>query len=161
MRFLGVGVLNTAADFLVLNALLFVSGPEVKKSWYVVFKIISFLAAVTQSYFLNRRWVFVRERAKEHMPSSGEKKRFLAVSVTGFGINIASSYAVFVILGSAGLFNQRIDANLGALAGSVLTQVSNYIGYKFLVFNTHHGSHLSIGDNTGIQGIKANRENAS
>lgn len=163
-RFLVTGILNTATDFLILNGLLFLfsRGPEVSKPTYVAFKTISFLGAITQSYALNKHWVFGRARTRGAASTKGyarERGMFLAVSALGFGINIAAAGATFAALGHMGMFDQRIDANIGALAGTALTLITNFVGYKFLVFKRHE-PHLSVGGDTRIQGIQADQRNA-
>lgn len=129
IKFFGVGVLNTAIDLVVLNALVYAFGAGENGKLYIFFKTISFLVAVTNSYFLNKFWVFsVRENRGAKEPAL-----FLVVSIIGLVCNVSISYAVFGLLQSlnASLF---VSTSAGALIGSVVVFAWNFIGYKFLVF---------------------------
>ncbi|MDO8231802.1 MAG: GtrA family protein [bacterium] len=132
MRFICVGVLNTVVDLGVLNALLFVfgGGEGVQGGLYVVFKSISFLAAVTNSFFFNKYWVF----AKSSSPEIKESALFLGVSVAGFLINVGVSAAAFFIFADILEVSSSLAVNAGALFGSGAVLLSNFLGYKFVVF---------------------------
>lgn len=57
VRFFGIGFLNTAVDFAVLNSLMFYF--DVFKGKPVgVFTVISFIIGATHSYFWNKYWAF-------------------------------------------------------------------------------------------------------
>ena len=57
-RFAVVGVINTAVDLAVLNTLIAISHRGRSGLLYSLFKAISFLVAVLNSYWLNSRWTF-------------------------------------------------------------------------------------------------------
>lgn len=131
-KFFCVGVLNTALDFVVLNILVFFFGTGVHGSLFAVFKSVSFLAAVTSSYFLNRVWVF-----KCTAPTSmKEPVLFFAISCVGFLINVLVSFVAF------SLFVRHVSpflaANAGALMGTFVVLTWNFIGYRFFVFKQSH-----------------------
>jgi putative flippase GtrA len=52
-------------------------------AFYIIAKVFSFLIAVCNSYFFNRRWTF-RSQNKERF---SEFSRFLVVSTIGMGLN--------------------------------------------------------------------------
>lgn len=63
-KFLIVGFNNTAIDFLILNILMNVF--QIYHHWpVVIFNIISFSLAVTNSYLINRYWTFVEDGNKK------------------------------------------------------------------------------------------------
>ena len=135
IKFICVGVLNTALDFAVLNALLFIFGAGENASLYVIFKSISFLAAVTNSFFFNKYWVF----AKQSAPESRESVLFFSVSMLGFLVNVGVSFVAFSVLTSVFEIPLYRAANFGALTATGAVFLSNYAGYKFIVFRKHHG----------------------
>ncbi|MHB0865635.1 MAG: GtrA family protein [Minisyncoccota bacterium] len=128
LKFLGVGVLNTAFDFAVLNVLVFFFGTGSHGELFLFFKSISFLAAVTNSYFMNKWWVF------NHREKAGVKEPviFFVVSSMGFLINVFISFAVFSVF--VRHFSPFIAANAGALIGTFVVFAWNFIGYRFFVF---------------------------
>ncbi len=153
-RFLATGIVNTAIDFGVLNTLILLFGPIVKPVAYALFKVLSFLAAITNSYFLNKYWVFADGNQRVKASTHREKILFLGVSVFSLGVNLATSLLVFRALGKIGFMGATAQANIGAIAGTALTQISNFLGYKFLIFKRPHEQHLPFGDSPGIPGRK-------
>lgn len=77
-RFAVVGIINTAVDLAVLNTLIAVSHRGRSGLLYSLFKAISFLVAVLNSYWLNSRWTF-RQTAAEN--TSMRVGRFITISV--------------------------------------------------------------------------------
>jgi putative flippase GtrA len=130
VRFLCIGILNTAIDLAVLNALVLIFGVGRNGEWYVVFKSISFLAAVTNSYFFNRYWVFRPVQAR----TASALSSFFAVSVVGFFLNVAIASATFKILIGIYPGHTELIANLGAIVGTCVVLAWNFLGYKFFVF---------------------------
>ncbi len=134
-RYAFVGVINTVIDFLILNLLINIYGLEKEEgSLYILFKGISFLIAVTNSYILNRLWVF------KNPNGSGQKTTtqigsFLAISLIGLIIDTVVAIIIFKIGHSAFPdVSTQLWANVGALAGTGLVLFSNFFGYKYLVF---------------------------
>jgi putative flippase GtrA len=132
-KFFVTGVINTGVDFAVLNALLWTFGPKVTGLGFIACKIVSFVAAVLNSYYLNKYWVFTESTSKN--TSASEGGRFFMVSAAGFLLNITSSALVFSALKNAGAIGEKASANIAAIVGTLLVLVWNYAGYKFFVFN--------------------------
>lgn len=79
IRFAGIGFLNTAVDFAVLNFLMFYF--DVFKGYAVGgFAVVSFTAAVLHSYFWNKYWAFRREERLRLLTNAWQ---FLAAGVLG------------------------------------------------------------------------------
>src|SRR6185437_11814374 len=83
LRFIVVGLINTAINFIVLNILSHITG--VRSGGHIIYlSLIAFAAATTNSYFLNDYWVFRQMGSHE----GGRKfTLFLTVSIIGAGIN--------------------------------------------------------------------------
>ncbi len=125
-------------DFGVLNLLIFIF--EISTGiYYSVFKGISFIVAVTNSYFWNKLWVFreVGPKGKVKIPQSkGEFLRFLAVTLFGFGINVGLASLVVYLssLGHPTGVWEKYWANIGAAFGSLIAMIWNFAGYKLWAF---------------------------
>jgi putative flippase GtrA len=129
-RFAVVGVVNTAVDLAVLNSLIALSHRGRTGLLYSLFKAISFLVAVLNSYWMNSRWAFRQAAAPNAAMRMG---RFLSVSVLSLAINVgtASWIAVFT---EPVRWLVRWWPSVAALAGAACGLVFNFAGYKYLVF---------------------------
>jgi putative flippase GtrA len=125
-RFAVVGVVNTALDLAVLNTLIAVSHRGRSGLLYSVFKAISFLAAVVNSYWLNSRWTF-RCLPSENAPM--RVGRFISVSVLGLVINVGIASWVASFAGPVRLL-ARWWPSVAALAGAACGLAFNFAGYK-------------------------------
>ena len=127
-KFVIVGGLNTFLDFAVLNFLIASTGIAVGLG-FNFFKGISFLVAVTNSYFWNKYWTFESGTKKEL-----EFVQFLVVSAIGLFINVGVASFVVNSIGAPGGVSDALWANIGALIAVAASLVWNFLGYKFIVF---------------------------
>ena len=133
LRFALIGVLNTGVDLGILNVLMVATGYKTGIH-YTVFKTVSFMFAVTASYFLNKHWAF--------KDSSGEDQakkfsQFLAVSLVGAIINVGTASLVVNFIRpivEISFLTDQLWGNIGALCGTAIGLIWNFAGYKFLVF---------------------------
>jgi len=132
-----IGVMNTGVDLAVLNAETLLTGA--KEGYpYAIQKGLSFLVAVTFSYFLNKNWTF-RDKSKEEQ---GKKfSQFLFVSIVGMTVNVTTATVVVTYLQAPvnnllnlSMLTGQMWVNIGALCGTALGLIWNFIGYKFWVF---------------------------
>lgn len=98
--------------------------------YYSLFKTVSFLAAVTNSYFMNRYWTF----AAVEKNNGKEFFQFMMISLGGFFVNVFS--ASLLVNYFPNVFGLRPVSlgNLGALAGTLFGLIWNFVGYKYIVF---------------------------
>ena len=136
-KFVLVGVMNTLVDLVILNIETSLSSVR-EGSGYAIQKGVSFLAAVTFSYFVNKHWTF-QDRSKEE---EGKKfSQFFFVSIIGMAINVTVA-TLMVTYGKPVInpmlnmpfLSDQIWVNIGALSGTAIGLVWNFIGYKFWVF---------------------------
>lgn len=130
-KFGSVGILNTMVDWGVLNLLLFLTGVT-SGVLYSVFKGISFLVALLNSYGWNKFWTFSEQKQTKKI--GREFLQFTVVSVIGFVINVGTASLVVNYLGRPEAISPELWANLGALAGTILGMTWNFLGYKLIVF---------------------------
>lgn len=127
-------MVNTTIDLGVLNLLILFFGTGANGEFYAPFKALSFLVAVTNSYFCNKYWVF----RQSGLAKPKEPVLFFVVSVVGLILNVAVSYLIFsVITKTTEGISPAFVANIGALAGTAAVFLWNFIGYKFIVFTNH------------------------
>jgi putative flippase GtrA len=131
-KFILTGVLNTAIDFAIFNLLILAFG--LHGANIVIFRNIAFIAAVGNSYYWNRKWVFKSGHTTRKQIAK-EQLSFLTVSLIGLIINTVVATGVYTLILSSGLpILPIIAANIGTVAGIVVVFSSNFLGYKFLVF---------------------------
>lgn len=128
-RFAMVGLLNTVIDLGVLNALMLLTGIA-SGIYFTVFKSISFLVAMTNSYIWNKRWTF-----KNLKPISlKEYLRFSLVSMVGMIINVTTASLVVNVITPLQGIEPKLWANIGALLAVGVTLIWNFFGYRNIVF---------------------------
>lgn len=129
-KFAAVGALNFSIDFGILNGLIFLTGVAAG-SRFIVFKTVSVVLAITNSYLWNKFWTF---QEREIKGAGREFLEFLIVTLTGIGINVGTAHFVVNILGPQGGVDPKIWANIGAGVSVIITLFWNFFGYKFFVF---------------------------
>lgn len=127
-KFASVGVLNTLVDLGVLNLFIVFSGIAAGVG-FSIFKGISFIVAVVNSYFWNKLWVF--ERASK---TEAHFFQFFIVSTLGFLINVGVASFVVNVIGPPGGIAPSAWANVGAVLATLVALAWNFLGYKFIVF---------------------------
>jgi putative flippase GtrA len=83
IKFAVVGVLNSAIQYLVFLFLYSFTGTQ-----YLLASIIGYVAGMTNSYILNRRWTF-ESRNQKLLTELG---RFVAVNLVSLGVNLGLLY---------------------------------------------------------------------
>ena len=114
-------------------------------------KAISFCVAVTVSYFLNKRWTFGDTSVAKQRKKLAQ---FFGISIMGALINVSVATAVVTYvraavspLETAHLLTNQLWVNIGALCGTGGGLLWNFLGYKYVVFDT--GGLVSSSRNAG------------
>ena len=130
-KFLIVGVLNTAIQYVVFVFLYSIAGIN-----YLVASTAGYCLGMVNSYLLNRRWTF----ASGNVQILGEAIRFTAVNLAALGTNAG---LLFLLVSIQNM--QPQIAQLWAIAGSVIV---NFVLNKFWTFksarvrrNDHRNTH--------------------
>jgi len=132
IKFFAVGLLNTFVDLGILNILLFTTGLGHKGGViYSIFKALSFSAAVINSYYFNKLWVFKGQGQKN---VATQFPTFLLISIIGGFINVSVATAVVTSV-PAILVPLQFWPTFGALCGSLTAFTWNFLGYNYIVFN--------------------------
>jgi putative flippase GtrA len=137
-KFSIIGVLNTCVDLLILNTLVFFT-LWTDGSGYMLAKTFSALCAIAFSYILNKNWAFRDTCSKNPIKKFSS---FMLVSLSGMIVNItiATLTVTFLkgivnnFLNNPEFLNDTVWVNLGALAGTAVGMIFNFLGYKFHVF---------------------------
>lgn len=129
-KFLLVGTSNVFVDLGVLGLLQFITGIAIGY-WYSLFKAISALFAILNSYFWNKFWSFEQ---KDNSQAGKEALKFFAVAGSGIIVNNAiASYMVNVMRPQMGISLQGWGIIAGVVA-AIIVFVWDFLGYKFFVF---------------------------
>jgi putative flippase GtrA len=131
LRFIAVGVVNTAIDLAVLNVLIAATDRGRSGIVYLLFKAVSFTCATTNSYFLNRHWTFAGASGGKAVER--QALEFAVVSVLGLIVNVTAATS-FVAVVPVLVVSEKLWPSVGALFGTCCSLVTNFFGYKFFVF---------------------------
>ena len=122
LRFILVGIANTAIDFIVLFSLTTFGLP------LVVANFISTSVALTFSFFANRSFTF---------GSTGKKRsqavRFLLVTLVGLWV-LQPIVLVLAVPALEGMLSREASIVVAKLIATVVSMVWNYLLYDSLVF---------------------------
>ena len=136
-KFFLVGIMNTLVDLIILNGETLLSGVK-QGSGYAIQKGVSFLVAVTFSYFLNKNWTFGDSSREQQAKKFSQ---FLFISVVGMAINISVATIAVTYLKPIvnsivhiSFLTDQLWVSLGALCGTAIGLIWNFLGYKFWVF---------------------------
>lgn len=134
LKFAVVGVINTAADWLVFYLLIYAIIPDER----LLAKAVSFAVAVTNSFILNSIWTFrdefykgIKDKNLKTYRLTNYFIRFILVSLVGFAINFLTFRYVITNL-SGPLVNYSNLAGLIAASGAAL--VWNFVINKFWTY---------------------------
>lgn len=125
-----IGVTNSVVDIGIYNSFIYYSNVS-SGSMIIVFKCISVLGAIVNSYIWNKYWSFEKKNADN---LKQEFTQFLIISSIGLLLNVGITAFVVNIIGAPTGFSEKAWANVGGLTASVLVLTWNFVGYKFFVF---------------------------
>jgi putative flippase GtrA len=132
VKFALVGLLNTAIDLSIFDLLILATG--VATGWWpiTIFKSVGFIAALWNSYELNRQWTFDGDAAPSR--TRRELAAFVVITVVGFLLNVSATSFIANFTPPLGLSQVRWD-NVAAIIATALNLVWNFVGYQIFVFN--------------------------
>ncbi len=125
-----IGVTNSVVDLGIYNFFIYHSDVT-SGSLIIVFKCISVLGAIINSYVWNKFWSFDKKSADN---LGKEFTQFLIISSIGLLLNVGITAFVVNIIGAPTGFSEKAWANVGGLTASALVLTWNFVGYKFFVF---------------------------
>lgn len=138
-RYVMVGFLNSGVDFAVFNLLMHITG-IVRGPTVSSFKTVSFIVAVTNSYFWNKYWAF--EAGSTKTDKGQEFVKFFAVNIVGALLNVGITTAIIFTVPPQLGFSQVVWNNIAAVIATAIALIWNFIGFRLIVFkkNTETGS---------------------
>jgi putative flippase GtrA len=148
-RFLIVGMMNTVVDLLLLNIMTLISAVK-DGLGYSAQKACSAGIAIIFSYILNKHWSF-----KSSQPGSNyiEFSKFISISLISMAIQVTVATVMvsyirplFDMYGPF-LTNAQLWVNIGGISGSLFSAISNFLGYKYIVFPRNARSTLEKTEN--------------
>lgn len=127
-RFGTVGIINTAVDFAVTNALFLLLRPQ-GLAGLTFIAVAAFLAAAANSYFMNARWAFSRTKAQ-----TGVVGRFALATLLGLTISTAIFLFMARHLPMWLELPELVLVNTARLAGVLGAVAVNFASYRLWVF---------------------------
>ncbi|MFH1551988.1 MAG: GtrA family protein [bacterium] len=134
-RFVVIGFMNTGIDFAILNLLMWWTGIYSGKG-IILINIVSFLVAVTNSYFWNKLWVFKANKVKldDRIKVINQFLRFAIVTLIGLAINTSIIFIITTFIPPFFGLSKEIWANLAKAGATSISLLWNFTGYKFIIF---------------------------
>lgn len=130
-RFVVIGLINTALDFGIINLEMWAFG--IYKGWPIIlFNVVSFSIASTNSFFWNRFWTF-KYKGKEG--AGFQYLQFIIVTLIGMGINSGIVYIGTTWISTRFGISPQLWANGVKVFATAVSLIWNFLGYKFMVFN--------------------------
>lgn len=129
-KFIAVGQSNAAIDIGILNLLIILTDID-SGVYYSLFKGISFMFALVNSFLWNKFWSF---DSKEKDGVGKQFVMFVFVALIGLIINIVVASLVVNYIGPQWGITTRLWANIGVLSSAVFTLIWDFYGYKMFVF---------------------------
>lgn len=129
-KFVAIGFTNATVDFGILNLLIVTTGKTAGFA-YILFKGVSFIGAMTHSYFWNKVWVF---QSSDSHGGAAEFGKFFIVAVTAGLINVLVASGIVGLVDPLFGLNATQWANIGAVAGSAVALISSFLGFRLVVF---------------------------
>lgn len=130
-KFVMVGFFNTGVDFAVFNLLMHITG-VVQGPTVSSFKTVSFVAAVTNSYFWNKYWAF--EAGATKTEKGKEFVKFFVVNVIGALLNVGITSAIVLTTTPQFDLSQVVWNNVAAIVATAIALIWNFIGFRLIVF---------------------------
>lgn len=131
-RYIVVGVMNTAVNALVYNALIFSTGVAEGKL-IALFSLIAFAITVIHSFVWNKRWVFKKQ---QHENIHKQFVAFWVVTATMALINTGIIYVIVNIMTAPAGVTRELWANVALAVTIPVAFLGNFFGIKFFVFGS-------------------------
>ena len=131
-KFAVTGLLNYSVDLGILNSLILVTG-NTSDFALVGFRVVSAAMAVSNSFGWNRWWTFAKPQ-EDRGSIASEYIKFIMASALGIAVNFGIYYIVVILIGPLGGLSIERWVNVGAVAGSLVGFMFNFLSYKKFVF---------------------------
>ncbi len=132
-QFLGyglVGLLNTALNFLIVNALIVLTGIAAG-AYFLVFSFSAFCIVVVHSFLWNKYLIF-----KSHNPAKRHREyiAFFGITTATMLLNLGVLQLLVNVIGPQWGLGAHIWANVALCVTIPIAVVCNFLGYKLFVF---------------------------
>ena len=132
-KFFVVGLSNTFLDLGVLNFLIYITNIT-HGFYFAVFKFISFVCAVINSFFWNKNWTFQKQ---------GNFFLFLLVVSGSALLNVGWAFYMVDVVGAPNGISAKLWDNIAALSSVFLVLTWNFLGMKYIVFKKRPPTQVS------------------
>ncbi|MBO0694446.1 MAG: GtrA family protein [Acidimicrobiaceae bacterium] len=133
LRFVTVGLINTAVELIVYNALLAIHNPH-SLTILTLYSTLGVCAAIVNSYLWNSRWAFRGQSAQHGRSAVRQRVLFIVQALVNIGINDAVTVGLTPGLTSLDLIPRVAAQNLAKVLAMCTSSVSSYLMLRWFVF---------------------------
>lgn len=119
IRFVIVGVINTAVDFGVYSLCF-----GILHIYYMTAQVFGYSAGIINSFIMNKFWTF--ENKEVNKKTTGQFIKFITVNALSFGATLLGLRLL--------VHNLNVNAYIAKAITIVISQAINFFGYKLWVF---------------------------
>lgn len=133
LRFITVGLMNTAVELLVYNALLAIHNPH-SLTILTVYSTLGVGAAIVNSYLWNSRWAFRSSRAHHGRSALRQRFLFIAQALVNIAINDVVTVGLTPLFTDADFIPRVVAQNLAKVVAMLTASFSSYLMLRWFVF---------------------------
>jgi len=133
LKFITVGLLNTAVELVVYNALLLIH-PAHNARILTLYSTIGVVAAIINSYVWNSRWAFKEARDRRGHSTLRQQVLFLIQALINIGINDIVTVGLTPALVAALPVPIVISQNMAKVGAMATSSLSSYAMLRLVVF---------------------------
>jgi len=133
LRFVTVGLLNTAVELIVYNALLAIHDPH-NLTILTIYSTLGVIGAIANSYIFNSRWAFRGYRAPAGRTAVRQRFLFIAQALVNIGINDVVTVGLTPLLTGWDIIPRVAAQNLAKVLAMGTSSVSSYLMLRWFVF---------------------------
>lgn len=133
LKFITVGLLNTAVELIIYNICLAIHS-TVHPATLTLYSTLGVGGAILNSYVWNSRWAFREARARSGVSAMKQRVLFVIQALVNIGINDAVTVVLTPALVGTHIMPAVVSQNLAKVVAMMTSSFSSYAMLRLLVF---------------------------